>query len=56
MTNAEKFKEVFGLYPNVYEDESVCNFMRCEDVSCKNCPYCTYYDEVKWTDEYKGDK
>lgn len=63
MTNAEKFKEVFGFYPDAYEDESVCNMMRCEDASCKDCPYCVYYDEdedghndihAKWTDEYIG--
>lgn len=58
MTNAEKFKEVFGFYPDAHEDDSVCNIMRCEDVSYKDCPYCVYYGHndihAKWTDEYIG--
>jgi hypothetical protein len=52
MTNAEKFKEVFGFYPDV----DAC-------VMIEPCPCCKYDDCISpdcannfWNDEYKENK
>ena len=57
MTNADKFKEVFGFWPDFRMDEAVCNVMLCGDILCKDCRYCDE-DECHgcWGDEYKEEK
>lgn len=63
MTNAEKFKEVFGYWPEARFEEAMCNFMMCGDEPCKTCKYCKVYGEdedglddkhITWNDEYKA--
>jgi hypothetical protein len=47
MTNAEKFKEVFGVYPA----KSQCPlFIACSECKYKHRQGCSYYF---WNDEYK---
>ena len=49
MTNKEKYKEVFGFYP----DENSC-FIDCK---CNECKYRKYDDDcccTFWDSEYKG--
>lgn len=56
MTNADKFKEVFGFWPNAGDDESICNSVFCEDTSCDGCRYSGRDHDnsiVCWGDEYK---
>lgn len=52
LTNAEKFKEVFGFKPNT--GLTMCDLASCNDYSCSNCPYekiC--YDW--WNEKYTGE-
>lgn len=53
-TNADKFKEVFGVKPSYqscpYTDTTLCQ----NTVECKPCDCCEYYDF--WEQEYKEPK
>lgn len=67
MTNAEKFKEVFGFnlntlyeeqdYDNDYEEKTFCN-----QITCVHCPFqftnaCVYHEpKIFWQSEYKEPK
>ena len=54
MTNAEKFREVFGFYPDAHPTEDVCNYVYCDE---QDCATCRYYkgdkEKATWDDEYK---
>ena len=56
VTNAEKFKEVFGVKVDVDVD---CGFFDCSDISdCENCILNDYNHKIKdwWNAPYKGEK
>lgn len=59
MTNADKFKEVFGFWPEARMDDSMCNSVFCGDTPCDGCRYYIGRDHdnstVCWGDEYKED-
>ena len=53
MTNAEKFKEVFGIYPSIIPAAPKCMGLDCpkeleETDDCDKCKYLTF-----WEDDYK---
>lgn len=52
MTNAEKFKEVFGEKPNKTDCPIYSRGV------CASCPFKNKWDceEAWWNSEYKGDK
>jgi hypothetical protein len=50
MTNAEKFKEVFGIEVNRNVVEDVCSAVLCDNFS--NCDECPYRDRYNWDDPY----
>ena len=53
MTNAEKFKEVFGFWPDVRFSERMCNSVCCFDQKCDECQHQKANGEKKtWEDEY----
>lgn len=52
MTNAEKFKEVFGFWPDVDFSERMCNEVCCFDQNCEACRYQKDNKKVTWEDEY----
>lgn len=58
MTNAEKFKEVFGFYPDAHPSEHICNYIYCDDQKCETCLYNKdpsgngIKRAVEWGDEY----
>ena len=53
LTNAEKFKEVFGFEPNKTRIAEVCDMLDCRDTICEDCPY---HNKVRWNDMWRGDK
>ena len=56
LTNAEKFKEVFGYEPNM--GLSMCDLASCDNYRCNNCPYeehCNWWNE-KYTGEFHIDE
>ena len=50
LTNAEKFKEVFGLEPDRSEVAEVCDMVDCRYISCQNCPH---YNKGHWDDKWE---
>lgn len=50
MTNAEKFKEVFGIEVDRNVVENVCSVALCDNFS--NCDECPYLDRYNWDDPY----
>lgn len=52
MTNAEKFKEVFGFWPDVRLSDHMCDIVLCFDQKCDECPYQKNNEKVTWEDEY----
>lgn len=57
MTYKEKFKEVFGYFPeSCTNDDVICDFVDCDCIPCKQCKYLKEdHTHVKWGDEYKED-
>lgn len=54
MTNAEKFKEVFGIEIAVDNSRNICQFMDrdlCSTISCQDCPAFQF-----WLREYEENK
>jgi len=67
MTNAEKFKEVFGFDLNtIYEEQDYDNDFEektfCNQITCEHCPFqftnaCVYHEpKIFWQSEYKEPK
>ena len=57
MTYAEKFKQVFGFYPDVHPGEEICNSVYCDDKPCDKCKYSKSSEKfqnkrITWMDEY----
>lgn len=50
MTNAEKFKEVFGFEVNRNVVEDVCSVVQCDNIS--DCNRCPYQSRFEWDDPY----
>lgn len=57
MTNAEKFREVFGFYPDAHPSEEICDFVFCDEQDCKACKYNGRngygFGKKTWDDEYE---
>lgn len=56
MTNAEKFKEVFGFYPDAHPSEEMCDFVFCDEQECESCRYSVKGKKLAkkcWDDEYQ---
>lgn len=52
MTNAEKFRKVFGLPSGIEPLPYVCDIVECEKVKCGDCPM--YEEDIGfWDKEYK---
>ena len=52
---AEKFKEVFGFFPDKRLNEEVCDIVNCEGIDCPDCQYLKLNsdDNVTWGDKYE---
>ena len=54
MTNAEKFKEIFGFYPDAHPSEEMCDYVYCSEQVCESCRFYKAKTTNKtWDDEYE---
>lgn len=50
LTNAEKFKEVFGFEVNRDVVADICSVIKCDGIN--DCDDCPYHDRYEWDDPY----